>query len=62
MKISLYIVDLVMTMTDWKLMEEIASAPGISSCEEEVAKIIKNAYNPILNTSKKVKQLQSLIL
>ena len=51
-----------MTMTDWKLMEEIASAPGISSCEEEVAKIIKNAYNPILNTSKKVKQLQSLIL
>ncbi len=36
-----------MTMTDWKLMEEIASAPGISSCEEEVAKIIKNAYNEL---------------
>ena len=36
-----------MTMTDWKLMEEIASSPGISSCEEEVAKIIKNAYNEL---------------
>ena len=36
-----------MTMTDWELMEEIASVPGISSCEEEVAKIIKNAYNEL---------------
>ena len=36
-----------MIMTDWKLMEEIACAPGISSCEEEVAQIIKNAYNEL---------------
>ena len=49
-----------MTMTDWKLMEEIASAPGISSCEEEVAKIIKNAYN-VLNIPTAYDGLGSLV-
>lgn len=36
-----------MKMTDWKLMEEIACASGISSCEEEVAQIIKKAYQKL---------------